>query len=314
MFKSLHERQIYMSIHDYDQRLKRVEKSLKTLSKRNFELISNFENYLFSMGISVPRVVKYIYMVKNIAKFLGKDLDKADKKDIEKIVAEIERSNYAAWTKHDYRIVIRKFYKWLRNTENPPEIAWIKPRVKINQRVLPEQLPTQEEVLRMVEVAGNPRDRALIITLYESGARVGEIGNMRVKDVEFKEKYTVLRLKGKTGPRRIIVVLSTPYLQTWLKYHPLKDDPEAPLWVKLKSGGRISYQSLSKMLKNAALKAGVKKRVYPHLLRHARATELAKTFTEFQLSQYLGWVPNTRMASVYVHLAGRDLDNAVIQM
>ncbi|MHA1333088.1 MAG: hypothetical protein ACTSPL_03325 [Candidatus Odinarchaeia archaeon] len=76
---------------------------------------------------------------------------------------------------------------------------------------------------------------------------------------------------------------------------------------------RLSYTSLSKILKKTAWKAGVKKRVYPHKFRHSKLTELAKDLTEFQLVQFAGWVQDTRMAVTYVYLSGRDLDAATLE-
>jgi hypothetical protein len=67
-------------------------------------------------------------------------------------------------------------------------------------------------------------------------------------------------------------------------------------------------------LKEIVDRAGIKKRVYPHLFRHSRATHLANHLTESQLKQYLGWVQGSSMASVYVHLSGRDVDQALLAL
>lgn len=77
---------------------------------------------------------------------------------------------------------------------------------------------------------------------------------MRIRDVRFEEGYTALTLRGKTGARRVIVVAATPYLQTWIQNHPLKDDPDAPLWVDLRTVNRfkaMNYTALAKILKVA---------------------------------------------------------------
>jgi len=57
----------------------------------------------------------------------------------------------------------------------------------------------------------------------------------------------------------------------------------------------------------------VKKRCNPHLFRHSRATLLAQHLTEAQLKQVFGWTQSSKMASVYVHLSGRDTDDALLQ-
>jgi hypothetical protein len=68
------------------------------------------------------------------------------------------------------------------------------------------------------------------------------------------------------------------------------------------------------MLKETAQKAGVRKRVNPHLFRHSRATFLAKHLTEAQMKEYFGWTQASDMAAVYVHLSGRDVDSALLKL
>lgn len=68
------------------------------------------------------------------------------------------------------------------------------------------------------------------------------------------------------------------------------------------------------MIGRAAVKAGIKKRVHPHLFRHSRATLLAKRLTEAQMKSYLGWTRSSKMAGIYVHLSGKDTDVAILEM
>lgn len=67
--------------------------------------------------------------------------------------------------------MIKRFHIWLRGNDEdyPPGGKWIKTSIKEKDVLLPEQLITEGEIKRMVEAAENPRDRAFIIILYESG-------------------------------------------------------------------------------------------------------------------------------------------------
>ena len=58
----------------------------------------------------------------------------------------------------------------------------------------------------------------------------------------------------------------------------------------------------------------MKKRIYPHLFRHYRTTRLANVLTEAQLKQLFGWVQVSRIATTYVYLSGRDVDNALLKL
>ena len=98
--------------------------------------------------------------------------------------------------------------------------------------------------------------------------------------------------------------------------HPLRDKPDAPLWVGIGTVGRyepLDYNGARALLRRLAKKAGLNKRVYTHLLRHTRATELASILTEAQMKELLGWVQSSDMPSVYVHLSGRDVDEALLK-
>ena len=66
-------------------------------------------------------------------------------------------------------------------------------------------------------------------------------------------------------------------------------------------------------LKKIAKKAKIKKRIHPHLFRHSRCTYMANYLTEAQMNLYFGWIQGSDMPSVYVHLSGRDVDDAVLK-
>lgn len=309
-----------IDIHNFSHQLDLAERLVKLsnpITIKNSKIISQFENYCFSTGLSKARITKYVLSLKKIAKWLGKNFDEASKDDIEQLVNNLERTDYSAWTKHDYKVIIKRFYKWLKDDdeEYPNEVKWIKTTFKKKDAILPQNLLTEEDIQKLVDSASNLRNKAFIITLYESGARIGEIGNMQIKDVVFEERYTTLMLRGKTGSRRVIVVASTPYLNMWLQNHQLKNNPEAPLWINLGTVNRykaMSYSGLAKILKVTAKRAKIKKRATPHMFRHSRATFLATKLTEAQMNQIFGWKQGSKMPSIYVHLSGRDVDDAIL--
>ncbi len=170
----------------------------------------------------------------------------------------------------------------------------------------------------MMNTCLNSRDRAFLSLIYETGARIGEIGAMRIKDVVFDDYGAVVWLpRSKTQRRKLRVVYSARYLAEWLSDHPLKDDPEAPLWVKLSGRNYLQlmvYKDFQWQLKKIAKRAGIKKRIYPHLFRHTRATKLLQQVSEVVGAKYMGWVPSTKMVGVYIHLADQDVERAILEM
>ena len=87
------------------------------ISKVNAKLILDFENDCYSNGLGDLRVKKYKYTLRKIARMLGKDFDKTTKEDLKKLIGEINKSDYADWSKHDFKVCIKRFWKWLKQTE-----------------------------------------------------------------------------------------------------------------------------------------------------------------------------------------------------
>jgi integrase/recombinase XerD len=315
-----------IDIHNYEKGLVTAENAVRksNLSERNKEIILKFEDHIITLGLSKPRTIKYLNNLRMLASWLEIDFDKATKDDIKRVVKKIKvREDYSAWTKHGYCVIIKRFYKWLygNDEEYPKEVNWITNHVKKKDLKLPGEgdLLTEDDVKRMIKAAKHPRDKALIAVLYESGCRIGEIASLQMKHVTIDKHGVLLTVFGKTGSRKIRIITTTTYLMTWLECHELRDDKEAPLWLNrdLRKKTRetfLSYRAISELLKTILKDADIKKRVYPHLFRHSRATMLANHLTEFQMNQYFGWAQGSNMPSTYVHLSGRDLDGALLKL
>jgi integrase len=308
-----------IEIHNYERKiasvLKRIEGS--NISVEDKQLLSEFHKECTINGLSKARISKYFDVLGRIALWFNKPFQKVIKEDIMNLIQRVESSDYSEWTKHDYKVILKIFYRWLKRTEDyPEEVKWIKASFR-SSSILPEEILTEDDIKKLVESAFSLRDKAFILVLYESGCRIGEILSLRIRNVQFDNYGAVLLVSGKTGDRRVRIIASAPKLSAWLENHPLGDNVDAPLWVI--SGARnrnniFSYGAAKAMLKDVAKRAGIKKRVYPHLFRHSRATFLANFLTEAQLKQHFGWVQASDMASTYVHLSGRDVDNALLKL
>jgi site-specific recombinase XerD/phage FluMu protein Com len=314
-----------IDIHGYDKRLdsaiRRVEAS-GAISDANKADIMEFQRYLFAKGLTAGRIAKYLNHLGKISRLLDKGFRDANKDDIIGLVRSIESRPYSAWTKHDYRVVIKRFYQWVRNCdedskEYPPEVKWVKTTVCNGNHKLPEELWSEDEVRKLIDAADHPRNKALIFVLYESGCRVGEIASRRIKHIQFDKYGAVMIVDGKTGMRRIRLVSSVPTLSAWLNIHPGRNDTDSPLWTGIGTRNMnriIDYRTISDMLKKAAIKSGIRKKANPHIFRHSRATFLASHLTEAQLKEMFGWTQGSNMAAIYVHMSGRDTDNAILKL
>jgi integrase/recombinase XerD len=293
-------------------------KQEERITDHNRRLILRFVGDLQAEGISELRTSKYLHLLRQLTIRFSKNLDKVTPADTRRIVAEINRSDYADWSKNDYKITLKRFYKWLRklpDQREPPETSWIRTGHPKNG-MLPEELLTEDDVTKLAKNSENSRDHAFVLCVYETGGRIGELLNLRRKHVQFDNIGAALIFSGKTGDRRVRVITAAPALSHWLNDHP-SDDSEAPLWTIVGDkhhGEPLLYDSARALLQRLARKAGVKKKVNPQTFRHSRASYLANHFTEQQLEQYLGWTQGSRMPGTYVHLSGRDTDSAILKM
>ncbi len=318
-------------IYNYEKKYQRIKDTVheSTISDSSKHLIFNFEKACFIEGLSKPRRMKLMGSLRLIAEnYLKKDFDKATEKDLKDAVYKIEqREDFSVWTKQSYRAIIKKFYKWLEYGDNyrtkpsyPEIVAWINTNIKRKDipKVQASDILTEKEIGKMIDAAEYPRDRAFVSMIYELGARISEIGNLRIKDVT-RDKYSyVIDIDGKTGHRTPRIVLSDPYITTWLNNHPTKDDPDSPLWIM--QGDRDSkgmkYASLRALLLRIAEKAKIKKRIHPHLFRHTRVTHLMlnKQINEAQAKVYFGWTPSSKVLSEYSHLLSSDVNDTILQI
>ena len=308
-----------MEVAFYNLNIKKRVDSLKNsdISVTNQKLISNFVNYCFSEGIGEHRALKYLSTFKIIVKFISIDFDKATEEDIRAYVGSIEKSTLSDWTKHDYKVLLKKFNKWLNGGEEPASTRWITTTLKKYDRKFPEDMLKEDEVESIIDTVLNKRDKAIIALLWDIGARIGKICNLRVKDIKFDDIGISIIVNGKTGPRRVRAVWSVDYLRNWLEDHPGQNNPEAPLWFhfakKPEKLEAMQYGAIRMQLNKISKKAGISKKIHPHLLRHSRCTYMANLLTEAQMNAYFGWVQGSDMPSIYVYLSGRDIDDAILK-
>ena len=278
--------------------------------------VESFLEYL-ELGGAAPETIRgYEVAIKTLPNN-GMPYSELSREDIVAWLRELETKYQSAHTKHDYKRRVKRFLRWLHNGEDrekplPDMVQCIKagkPKKNLGVEVL-----TEEEVRHMVEVAESQRDRVMLFVLYESGARAGELISLRLRDVELDKYGAVIRVRGKTGERRIRLVQSVPDLQLWLNMHPSGDNLDAPLWPRERNPtSSIGVPRLEHMVRRYAKKAGIGKRVHPHVFRHSIATHLAKVLTEAQLREFFGWTKQSEIPSIYVHLSGRDVDQALLK-
>jgi len=108
-------------IHNYDRRLRSVLDKIRTsesVKEGNKISILKFQPQCFAEGLAASRILKYIYSLLQIEKMLDRSFEKATGEDMVRIVEGIERNEkWSDWTKQDFKVTIKKFYRWLRGIQ-----------------------------------------------------------------------------------------------------------------------------------------------------------------------------------------------------
>jgi integrase len=286
----------------------------------NKELLQNYHRDMVLSDISAAQQQKLTSHYKVIAEHVGQTrFEDMEKEDLVDLVAWLYTRGTKESTVTDYKQAIKQLWKWMNGGEDPEETKWIRRSRTSYTKLLPHSLLTPEDIRRMIAACRNERDRAFIAVLWETGARIGELIDLQVADIEdsLTGKHAVV--SGKTGSRRLLLLESGPHLDAWLAVHP-NPTLDAPLWSKvdMKQGSpdeQISYQYIRlRILDRARERAGIEKPVNPHHFRHSRATYLANYLTEAQMCEWFGWARGSRVPGRYVHLSGRDIDRAYVAM
>lgn len=261
-------------VNDY---FKNHIKQNEEITDRNVELIREFkEAQRGTKGRSNKREKRYLYRWKQLGmRFVDDDILEMDLDDWSRAIDNIEQE-FADNTVNDYKGAIRQFYKQrYQNQLNPPERVQVILESKTleddtdTDKVREENLFDFEQVMKMSEVATNPRDSCLPLYLLDAGCRTEEARMVDIENVDAKStSYTVTHHDCKNGKkdRDLPLTYCMEKLRIWLESHPDSDDPEAPLWCVIQNqgdgdyGSRISDNNINNILKRLGERA---KEEYP---------------------------------------------------
>ncbi|HLC22574.1 MAG TPA: tyrosine-type recombinase/integrase [Candidatus Nanoarchaeia archaeon] len=313
-----------MDTTDYHRFWKQYQTALVRLAESELRdedkmLLREFARDSKAYGIGYARLTKLVRTLVVIGEHLTKPFKEVTVDDLKGLLHHFETGDYSVWTRHDIKVILKQFYKWIDGEDYPKLVRWINTTIPFREKPMTHEsaLLTEDEINKVIDTADHPRSKALIAVLAESGARIGEIGNLTIGQIKIDPSGAVLTVSGKMGRRRIRIVSSTAYLVKWLDIHPEKENPYAPVWINIGTINyhkQITYEGIRKVIIDTFKRAGIKKRCHPYIFRHSRATQLARHLTEFQMCSYFGWAQGSDMPATYVHISGKDLDEDILRI
>ena len=214
------------------------------------------------------------------------------------LLSVVTENNYASKTQNQIINAIKFYYEQVLELEKKE--YWIeRPR---KEAKLP-RIISEEDVVRLISAANNTKHQCVIAMLYSAGLRRSELLNLKIADVDLDRMQVFVRGgKGKKDRVTLLSVRLAAALENYYaQYKPIH-------WMfEGRSQSQYSSTSLSKLINRARLKAGIKKTVTPHILRHSFATHLLDKGVDIRYIQELLGHSSVSTTEIYTHVSKKDL-------
>jgi integrase/recombinase XerD len=261
------------------------------------QLRQKMKTDLMLRGYRTATVTHYLWYASKFAAYHRRSPEQMGEPEIRQFLMYLlEERHIGAATQKMYVAALKFLYcVTLGRPEAVVGVPW--PRVPFK---LPDILDTSE-LERLFEAVESIEYRAILMTAYGAGLRLGEVCRLQVTNIDSKRGVIHVH-NGKGGrdrfvmlPQRLLVLLRA----YWQAVRP--KGPE--LFLNANGDGVVSHGAVYKALREAVAKAGITKRVTPHVLRHCFATHLHESGTDLRTIQVLLGHGSIRSTTRYTHVS-----------
>jgi len=177
----------------------------------------------------------------------------------------------------------------------------------------PQQLPkllNEEEIRKLFNALKNKKHKAMLFTAYSAGLRVSEIVNLKIADIDSKRMQIFIdRGKGKKDRYVNLSLVLLDILRNYVKSY--KPAPRVHLFESEQTLQAYPVRTVQQIFSNAKQKAGIKKDVGIHSLRHSFATHLLDKGTDIKYIKDLLGHFDIRTTERYLHVSKKQLVNII---
>lgn len=251
--------------------------------------VLEFSNEITRKGYREQSVKNYVSCVE---RFLNHFTDRPQPKainesDIKAYLSQFKEHN----TQRAHHGAIKCFYKYvIRQPEKFKFIEYCK-----RSRKLPIVFSV-EEIQRLFNACSNLKHRAIIALMYSTGLRVGEVIALKIENID-SSRMVINILNAKGGKDRQ-VMLNQNLLDLLRNY--FKEYRPKEYLFNGQNSLQYSERSIAQFLKHYAEKAGLSKRIYPHLIRHCSFTHLVEAGTDINIIQRLAGHQSVKTTNLYI--------------
>lgn len=240
-----------------------------------------------------------------------------EKETIEQYITDLHKK-YKQKTIKRKIASIKAFYSYLEEEELVEQNPFRKIKVKFKETIILPRIIPREEIEQLlnyiyaslsslsgIQYKHSLRDAAVIEVFFATGARVYEISNIRVENINLNSG--LIRIMGKGRKERYIQISNTAVLDILRKYYE-ENEPEikkSGYFFINNRGKRYTEQSIRLMLKKYTLKAGIQRKITPHMFRHSFATYLIEEGVDVSCVQQILGHSSIKTTQIYIHVAAK---------
>ncbi|WP_060678639.1 site-specific tyrosine recombinase/integron integrase [Virgibacillus halodenitrificans] len=197
---------------------------------------------------------------------------------------------------------IKSLFKWAH------EEGYISknPAAKLKEPKLGQRIPkflSKLEIEHLREGCHTPMENALFEFFYSTGCRIGEVAKLNREDINFPGNSVIVHGKGDKEREVYFNIRCSIWLKRYLEK---RNDEEDCLFVTERNPkSRMSVDSLRYVIKRISNRAGIKKTIHPHQLRHSYATHMGDNGAPLEVIQSLLGHEKSETTRIYAHLSGK---------
>lgn len=240
-----------------------------------------------------------------------------EKETIEQYITDLHKK-YKQKTIKRKIASIKAFYSYLEEEELVEQNPFRKIKVKFKETIILPRIIPREEIEQLlnyiyasisslsgIQYKHTLRDASVIEVFFATGARVYEISNIRAENINLNSG--LIRIMGKGRKERYIQISNTAVLDILRKYYE-ENEPEikkSGYFFINNRGKRYTEQSIRLMLKKYTLKAGIQRKITPHMFRHSFATYLIEEDVDVSCVQQILGHSSIKTTQIYIHVAAK---------
>ena len=263
--------------------------------------LQEIQQRLIIRRYSPSTVSTYLACLKNFfIYFKLQNTDDLSKEELLIYLEHLVKKGYSKSAQNQHINAIKFYYE--KFLEREKQYYYIDRPIK--DKKLPIVL-SKEEVQLLFNQIQNLKHRTILVIIYSCGLRISELINLRIKDIDTKRM--LIQIRNSKGNKDRQVQLTNQILSLMKKYY--NNYLPKNFLINGSSGGKYSTASIQKIIKRMALKAGIRKNITPHTLRHSFATHLLEDGIDIRYIQTILGHSNIQTTQIYTHVSSKHLKN-----